>query len=293
MQQSNQMFKPIVLEELITQHAPSFAPWVPKMVLNRLSSLLHLDEINTFLSEHFHDGPLEFVASVVEFLELKLKTQGQTSLKDIPTNRPIIVANHPLGGPESLVMMHAVGKIDPKVKMVSKAILGELKPLKPLLIPIPTWNQRALVGQYRQAFNSDMPIIMFPAGYCSRPLSNKVIFDLKWYSSFVRMARVYNRPILPVHIDGANSNKFYRLSSLRRALRIKVSFESLYLPDEMFKQRGKTITLSCGQLIEPNQLPSDLSDDLLADRIRSYVYLLGQDNQRQFDATEASVLPLS
>jgi hypothetical protein len=48
----------------------------------------------------------------------------------------------------------------------------------------------------------------------------------------------------------------------------------LYLADELFNQRGKTIKFNIGKPITPNQLDKDFSDAQLAQEIKNTVYNL-------------------
>lgn len=49
--------------------------------------------------------------------------------------------------------------------------------------------------------------------------------------------------------EGRNSNFFYRLANLRKALGIKMNYEMIYLPDEMFKSKHKTFRIHFGKPI--------------------------------------------
>jgi len=286
-------YKQIDIAQLLRTHKSGIARFVPKWLIRALSRLLHVDELNGFLEAHYADEPFQFIHEAGKFLELSLQVTGEERLAQYVDKRPILVANHPLGGPESLLLMELVGTYAPQAKMISRTVVMDaLAPLAPVLIPIPTPEKRALAHAFKQAFAGDDPIVLFPAGYCSRPLSTGVLFDYVWFPTFVKMAKKYGRPIVPVHIDGSNSRKFYRLSSLRRHLGIKMSLESLYLIDEMFKQRGKVVAMTVGHPIDPAVLGDADTDEMWADKIRNHVYLLGKDPQAQFDPRKAPVLPL-
>ena len=90
---------------------------------------------------------------------------------------------------------------------------------------------------------------MFPAGLVSRKQQG-IIQDLEWQKSFVSKAIQHRRDIVPIFIDGRNSNFFYNLANFRKKIGLKANIEMLYLPDETFKQRNRTFTLYIGQPIE-------------------------------------------
>ena len=99
-----------------------------------------------------------------------------------------------------------------------------------------------------EAFASDDQIITFPAGLCSRKIGGK-IQDLEWKKSFIQKAVQYKRDIVPVYFDGKNSNFFYNLARIRKALGIKMNYEMIYLPDEMFRSKHKTFRIYFGKPI--------------------------------------------
>ena len=281
------------IEKLLESQAPRLAPCIPRWVVRSLERLLHIEQINDFMEDHYDDEPMEFVHQCVAYFELKTEIENEDSLKQIDAKRPIIVANHPLGGPESLVLIDALSSYSRDISMVAKGIIGEIKPLKPILVPIPTRGDPASVSRFRDAFSGDAPVIIFPAGYCSRPLSNGILFDFGWHSTFVKMARKFDRPLLPIHISGANSKRFYRMSTWRRRLRIRTSLESILLPDEMYRQQGKTVRLTVGNMIAPKVFDATVSDSVWADRVRSHVYRLGSEHDTIFDPAAKPVLPLT
>lgn len=83
-------------------------------------------------------------------------------------------------------------------------------------------------------FKSDDQLIMFPAGLCSRR-QNGVIRDLDWKKTFIVKSVQFQRDVIPVHFEGRNSDFFYNLANLCKALGIKFNIAMLYLADEMLK----------------------------------------------------------
>ena len=97
-----------------------------------------------------------------------------------------------------------------------------------------------------KAYASDNQIITFPAGLCSRKQNGK-IQDTEWKKSFIQKAVHYQRDVVPVFFEGRNSDFFYRFANLRKTLGIKMNYEMIYLPDEMFKSKHKTYRIHFGK----------------------------------------------
>ena len=87
---------------------------LPRFVLRWVERLLHVDEINETIYKDRHLFGLDFVYGFTEGKEpwnlgMTIDVHGQ---ERIPTEgSPMIVGNHPLGGPDGLALMGAVGRV--------------------------------------------------------------------------------------------------------------------------------------------------------------------------------------
>ncbi|MFM7387055.1 MAG: glycerol acyltransferase, partial [Bacteroidota bacterium] len=97
--------------------------------------------------------------------------------------------------------------------------------------------------------------------------------DSVWKKTFVTYAKKTGHAIIPIHIEGKLSRRFYGLHRWRTFFGIKASPEMLFLVDEMFKQRNKQVTFSVG---EPIVVPSEStkSDHEWAQEIKQALYFI-------------------
>lgn len=237
----------IDVDAVLEAKNPKLARRLPRFVKSYLKRIVHQDTINKFLEESKGKQGIEFVEATIKFLDLKVEIEGFENIPD--SGRYIFAANHPLGGLESLVLMSTVNKKFKDFKFVVNDILMFLKPLAVLFLPINKHGSQSresftLINEY---YASDYQILYFPAGLVSRKIKGKVQ-DLAWQKSFVNKAVEFKRDIVPIFIEGRNSNFFYNLSRFRKFLGIKANIEMLYLADEMMKQRGKTIKIVFGEV---------------------------------------------
>lgn len=235
----------IDVKQIIANKNPKFAKRLPGFIIGYLKKILHQNEINRYLEKSKDKFDLEFVDSTLKYMEVNTEVEG---LENVPKNgRFIFVANHPLGALESLVMMQEVSKIYKNIKFPVNDLLMNLKNLSGIFVPLNKLGSqsRETAKQLDEVFNSNAQILFFPAGMCSRKINGK-IQDLKWQKSFVPKVIKSKRDVIPVYIEGKNSDFFYNLSNFRSFLGIKANIEMLYLVDEMYKQRGQTIKLTFG-----------------------------------------------
>jgi putative hemolysin len=123
----------------------------------------------------------------------------------------------------------------------------------------------------RQLYESENHLVTFPAGMCSRKVKGKIV-DLEWKKNFITKAVQYKRDVVPVYFEGRNSNFFYALANVRKFLKIKFNIEMMYLPDEMFKQRGKHFTLKIGKPIPWQTFDKTKSQAEWAEWVKQVVY---------------------
>jgi len=234
--------------EIIRAKSPKLAKKMPRFVVNLLRRLVHEKDVNEILAKANGATGIDFVNIGVESLELKRQVSG---MENVPSEgRFIFVANHPLGGLESLVMMQTIDEKFSDFMFVVNDLLMALEPLRPVFIPINKVGKQSRTNaeQLNELYASDKQVLYFPAGLCSRKIKGEIV-DLPWQKNFIVKAVEYQRDIIPIYIGGRNSNFFYRLANWRKRLKIKFNIEMLFLVDEMFKQRGQTITLTIGKPI--------------------------------------------
>ena len=123
------------------------------------------------------------------------------------------------------------------------------------------------------AFQSDNNVLMFPAGLCSRRQQGE-IRDLPWKKTFIAKSVEYQRDVIPVHFSGQNSNKFYRIANVCKALNMKVNIAMLFLVDEMYKNVGKSFIVTFGEPIPWQTFDKSKSATEWAQWVKDKVYEL-------------------
>jgi putative hemolysin len=268
----------INVREILRTKAPKTK--VPEFLIRYLERIVHQDELNQFLEEYGDLYGIEFVEKSIRYLDVTIHTVG---LDEIPEGRYTFAGTHPLGGIDGMSTGLAVYHRFPEqgIKFLSNDLLSNLKNLLPLFIPVnKIGNQsqhRSLPQRLNEAYQSDMQMVIFPAGICSRRVNGRVT-ELQWQKSFVQKSVETKRDIVPVYFEGRNSNFFYTLANIRKILRIKTNLEMLYLPDEMFKQRGKTFTIHYGKPIPWTTFDHSRSMQEWADYVRVQALALAGKN---------------
>ncbi len=273
---SNREEKYLDIEKIIEGKSPTLAKWLPRFMLRYLKRLLHEDQLNKAMRDYGHLSGVDFVRGCMKHLNATLKITG---LENIPKEGGVVLAaNHPLGGLDGILFMDAVGRVRSDQQFLVNDILLNIKNFEPLFIPVNKHgaNPRYAMKMIDQAYESDHVVMVFPAGLVSREIDGK-IQDLEWTKSFVTKAKSYQKDIIPVHIGGTNTKRFYRLSRWRKKLGIKLNIEMFLLVDEMYRMAGKELKISFGTPILSNDLKKGSPKDW-ANKIREEVYKLERKN---------------
>lgn len=263
----------IEIREVIRKKSPTLAKWIPSPLLSYLERTIHEDEINYIMRTYYDKMGLDFVDSLLQELGVNVHLEGA---ENIPLDESVIFAsNHPLGGLDGVAFMHAIGKYRKDVKFLVNDILMNIRNLEPLFIPVNKVGSQSKSGiaAIENAYASNQALLVFPAGLVSRKINGKIV-DLEWKKSFISKAKKYKKNIVPVYIEGRNSNFFYNLARFRNKIGFKANVEMLYLPDEMFSQRGKDITIRIGKKIPYTHFDVSKNERQWAEEVKKIVYAM-------------------
>lgn len=266
----------INVRDILRSKAPNTK--VPNFLVRYLERIVHQKELNQFLDENGDLYGIDFVKESMRFLGVTIHVEG---LDEIPEGRYTFAGTHPLGGIDGMSTGLAVYNRFPQqgIKFLSNDLLSNLKNLLPLFIPVnkvgSQSQHRSLPERLNEAYQSDMQMVIFPAGKCSRRIKGKIT-EINWNKSFIQKSIDSKRDVVPVYFEGRNSNFFYNLANLRTFLGIKTNYEMLYLADEMFKQRGNIFHIYFGKPIPYTTFDQSRTTQQWANWVREQALLLAK-----------------
>lgn len=241
--------KPFIdINEVFRKKGGKLYHFIPKFFIRYLKKTIHESELNDALRDYSDKQDFDFLRAILtERFTVDIDVRNE---ENIPADgRYIIASNHPLGGLDGMALMHVIGKKRKDLKFFANDILLELPNLKNLFVPV---NKHGRTSQenvriIEDLYESDQLVLIFPAGLVSRKQKGGIIKDLEWKKSFITKAIQHKRDIVPVYIEGRNSEFFYNLSKFRKKIGLNLNIEMLYLPDEMFRQADKKMTITFGK----------------------------------------------
>ncbi|MFU8831060.1 MAG: 1-acyl-sn-glycerol-3-phosphate acyltransferase [Wenzhouxiangella sp.] len=249
------------MSKLFEKKNPALHQRLPRSVMTLISRLLRCQYINRELYNMRAIPCRRFPRATLDHLGVELRVDG--SVPDPSVSRPVFIANHPLGGLDGLAMLSWMLEQYEQVKVPANDVLATFPHLRPVVAPINQFgSQRNNVNALHECFASSTAILVFPAGRTSRPaIVGGRLSDHPWRKMAVRMARIHQRPLVPVFVSGRNSGLFYGIYHLRRWLGIRTNLEMFLLVREMMRPATHRVALHFGRPIEPSELETLGADD--------------------------------
>lgn len=258
---------------------PKLSGKLPRFAVNFLKRRIHQDDINECIMQAEHYSGVDFFDEALKYVGITYKIRGEENLD--PDKRYLFVCNHPLGGPEALIIGSVFKRLYGKgFKVPVNHILANLKPLNEFFVPVKVYSSRQsreLGEQIADMFRSDFQALVFPAGLCARKIDGKVT-EMPWKKMFVTQARKYERDVVPMHISGFNSKRFFFFTKLSMFLKLKFNIGMLFLVDELFNKKGEEFVITIGKPVPYSTFDKSKSDRQWAAEMQEHVKTLGKDN---------------
>ncbi|MBN1112856.1 MAG: lysophospholipid acyltransferase family protein [Bacteroidales bacterium] len=242
-----------------------------------LMLLLRADRVNKVYNKHLDKFDSDFIDAFLDDLEIKFNVEG-TDLKKIPKTGPfVVVANHPFGGIDGLLLLKIIRSVRPDFKVFPNFLVGKINQVSGCLIkPNPfdssntdTKHSRGLAIA-REWVNNGGGIGVFPAGEVSSfANSHNGVSDKLWDQQAIKFIKELKMPIVPVHFQGSNS-KMYQVLGV-----IHAKLAAAKLPSEFLNKKNKVINVRVGNVISVKD-QSQISDTSRFGRfLRAKNYALG------------------
>jgi putative hemolysin len=268
--------KPFIdIEQVLKNKNATLHRWLPGFAISYIKRIVHEKEINSVMAKIGHLQGIDFVNALIGEFGIEVSLTGA---ENIPLEEPVIFAsNHPLGGMDGVAFFFSVGKYRTDIRFIVNYILTNIKNFEPMFVPVNKHgaNSREVSKLIEQTYEGEHAVLVFPSGLVSRKQPGG-IKDLEWKKSFISKAKRYKKNVVPVFIEGRNSNFFYNFANIRKKLGIKANLEMFYLADEMFSQRGKKVVIHVGKPISYKYFDRSKPENEWAAEVKKLVYQMAE-----------------
>ena len=226
-----------------------------------------------------HQNLTDFSAQALEKMAVDYHISAE-GLKRIPQSGAcVLVANHPYGGIEGMVLFHILSQIRPDFKVLGNFLLGRVPQLRSHLIEVdPFGGANAIrsnispMRHARQLLRDGGLLVIFPAGEVSSWQSWQAgVVDPVWSVNVGRLIRTSKAPVLPVYFPGHNG-PFFQLAGMAHA-----RLRTLLLPRMLLNRQQRTLQPIIGNPVPAKRCLAIADDQKLIDYLRLRTYSLGLD----------------
>ena len=258
---------------------PKLMKKLPRFAVNFFKRRIHQDEINDCIMHAEHYKGAGFFDEALNYVGITFKIRGEENLD--PGKKYLFAGNHPLGGPEALIIGSVFRRIyGDGFKVPVNHLLANLKPLNEFFVPVRVYGSnrnRELGEQIADMFRSDYQVLVFPAGMCARKIKGKVT-EMPWKKMFITQSRKFERDVVPIHISGFNSRRFFFFTKLSMFLKLKFNLGMIFLVDELFNKKGQEFVVTFGKPVPYTTFDKTKTDLQWAAEIKDQVEALSKDN---------------
>ncbi len=249
---------------------------VAAAALERVMTFPKLDRIYRLAQRG--QTPESFVDRSLRALGVRV-TCADEEFAHVPAEGPtVVVANHPFGGVEGMILARLLCTRRPDVKIMANRLLSRIEPLRDLFVFVDPFGgddaTRASVPGIRAALRHLREgglLVIFPSGTVSHlDLKRQCITDPAWHDIAARLIRKSKASAVPVFFEGHNRALFQLAGLMHPRLR------TVMLPSELTHRREEPINLRIGQATPFDKLPDVENDADLTHYLRLRTYMLGE-----------------
>ncbi len=205
--------------------------------------------------------PEPFETRVLRALNITINASA-ADLDSIPNSGPVIVAaNHPHGLVDGLVLMAALRRVRPDIRVLTNQLLNRIPELRDCCLFVDPFNGPGAEARSRAGLRAAHlwlrrggALIVFPAGEVAHARRmDGGHADSPWKPAMGRLAIATGAKVIPAFIHGSNGGVFYAAGCIHPALR------TLLLPRELLKKRGSSVALRFGPPVRLEHVAGDAS----------------------------------
>lgn len=222
-----------------------------KALESGIEKSLALNQLNAIYESGRTEDPIEFIDNILAYLNIKIEL-NEHELERIPKQGAVIVmANHPFGGIEGLLMAKLIKQVRPDVKILANDILHRIPELRPLFLFVDPFGTKESIRknlsglrQIKSWLENAGALGAFPAGEVAsfNPKTRK-IQEPAWNQNLAKMAAAAKATIVPMYFSGSNSLSFHLAGLIHPRLRTAL------LAHQFVNKKNHTLKVSIGNPI--------------------------------------------
>ena len=276
---------PLIKDRAPWLFRPTVAASLARPVLNRL---LGYDRTVAVGEAVEHLTSTDIMSTMADMLARDVEVSG---LGHLPSHgAALIVANHPTGIADGIVLHSVLRQVrQDAYYFANHDILKVLPQMADMIAPV-EWRKerrshaktRGTMVFARKAVAEGRLGVIFPSGRLAKRHGAR-LHERPWMASAAMLARKFDLPVIPIHMQARNSALFYLFDAVHPTLR------DITLFHETLNKGRQPYEIRVGEPISPKALPEN-SDDGIA-LLRRAALSLGEARKQGVSLLDATRFP--
>ncbi len=261
-------------------YASAEHPLLKRLVIQAMERMTGQPRLKRLYLEHrMNPVPDEdFWSAAVRKLELNL-IYDRAKWEGMPPEGPlVIVANHPFGVLDGIIISYLTSRIRPRFKILTNSVLFRAPEVRPFLLPIDFAESREALSTNLesrrlalQELSEGGAVVVFPGGTVSTaPSTFARAVDPDWKPFTSKLIVSARATVVPVYFEGQNSKLFQFASNVSQTFRESLLFK------EVANKIGSDIRMTIGDPIPFDEVAHLRDRRALIDHLRALTYSLGK-----------------
>jgi putative hemolysin len=218
----------------------------------------------------------KFAEQLLQNLNIRYHISDLDMQRIPATGSALIVANHPFGFLEGLLLLTVLERVRPDYRIVANGLLSSVAALRGRLIFVNPFQESASAQENGKSLRASLEwlqsggmLVTFPAGEVAHlNWRERSVADPKWNTAPARLACKAGCPTVPLFFDGANSLRFQMMGTIHPRLR------TLNLARELVNKSKQTIQIRIGSPIPAGVMRGYDDAEAATEYQRARTYLL-------------------
>ena len=271
---------PKLIDVAQVAHTP-FRKAALSLLQDPLENLLSLDSLNECYAQYHNslekdDDLRQVFQRCLDALQVQAQIRP-ADLEKIPVKGPlVVVANHPFGGLEGVVLGAILLQVRPDLKIMGNYLLERIAGVRDAIIAVDPFQSKTAVRENMRGLKKALRWLraggmlqVFPAGEVANvSLAKRRVVDSPWSPHVAGIIRRTQASVLPVFFPGRNGLLFQLLGLAHPLLRTAM------LPRELMNKRQGSVSVYVGKSIPWRKLQRFDSDEALIEFLRFSTFFL-------------------
>ncbi len=250
-----------------------------RLIIKSIERITGKKKLETLYSQYQkkNNDPRMFWSDILDVMDIKFVNKSKNKILIPSKGSLIIIANHPFGIIDGLILCSIVSKVRGDFKIMTHETLKFLPQLEEYILPIDFSGTEKLTVKFnietalkaKKHVDDEGVLIIFPAGGVSVAKNLKSdAEDENWKTFPAKLIHQTKSGVLPIYFDGKNGLLFHLFASKIKSSTLKYSS---YI-HETKKKIGQNISLYAGKIIQYESIKHLKNRRELTDYLKKITY---------------------